>query len=155
MVDQRIIVRTLALERAIRTVIHDLRIPEKLRTALSVYQDQRDDLDSAETDWLRRGPAEDACPLKTIRPSLVEVCQTCNMRSKPHEHGISDNSEITAIEREIKICLWYNDESLDWSIEIDGQRHEHVTSEIMEALVECALIVAQMSLTRALASAPQ
>jgi len=59
------------------------------------------------------------------------------------------------MEREIKICLWHNDELLDWSIEIDGQRHEHVTSEVMEALVECALIVAQMSLTRPVASRPQ
>jgi hypothetical protein len=51
--------------------------------------------------------------------------------------------------QEIKIDLWHNDEALDWSIEINGLRHEHVTSEIMETLVECAFIVAENSLTRA------
>jgi len=120
MADQRIIVRTLTLERAIRTVIHDLRIPKKLRTALSIYQDRQGDMDSCETDWVPPG--------RSCEPAMG---------------------------REIEICLWQNDELLDWSIEIDGQRHEHVTSEVMEALVECALIVAQMSLTRALTSAPQ
>ena len=68
MADQRIIVRTLTLEPAIRTVILDLRIPKRLRTALSVYQDQQGDLDSCETDWVPRGPAESARLLKTIRP---------------------------------------------------------------------------------------
>jgi hypothetical protein len=48
----------------------------------------------------------------------------------------------------INIDLWHNDEALDWSIEIDGLRHEHVSSEILETLVECALIVAEKSLTR-------
>jgi hypothetical protein len=49
--------------------------------------------------------------------------------------------------RQIKIDLWHNDVALDWSIEINGLRNEHVTSETMEALVECALIVAERSLT--------
>jgi hypothetical protein len=49
---------------------------------------------------------------------------------------------------QIKIDLWHNDEALDWSIEINGLRHEHVTSEVIETLVECALIVAERSLTR-------
>jgi hypothetical protein len=49
--------------------------------------------------------------------------------------------------RQIKIDLWHNDEALDWSIEINGLRTEHVTSETIEALVECALIVAERSLT--------
>jgi hypothetical protein len=51
--------------------------------------------------------------------------------------------------QQIKIDLWHNDEALDWSIEINGLRHEHVSSEIMETLVECALIVAEKSLARA------
>jgi hypothetical protein len=46
----------------------------------------------------------------------------------------------------LKIDLWHNDEALDWSIEINGLRNEHVTSETLEALVECALIVAEGSL---------
>jgi hypothetical protein len=52
---------------------------------------------------------------------------------------------------QIKIDLWHNYEALDWSIEINGLRHEHVTSEIIETLVECALIVAEKSLTRPVA----
>jgi hypothetical protein len=52
--------------------------------------------------------------------------------------------------QQIKINLWHNDQSMDWSIEIDGLRNEHVTSEVIETLVECALIVAEKSLaTRA------
>jgi hypothetical protein len=51
--------------------------------------------------------------------------------------------------QQIRINLWHNDEAQDWSIEINGLCHEHVTSEIVEALVECALIVAEKSLTRA------
>ena len=49
----------------------------------------------------------------------------------------------------ITIDLWHNDETVDWSIEINGRRHEHVTSEIIEALVESVLIGAETSLTRA------
>jgi len=48
--------------------------------------------------------------------------------------------------QQIKITLWHNHEIQDWSVEIDGQRHEHVTCELVEALVECELIVAETSL---------
>ena len=51
--------------------------------------------------------------------------------------------------KQITIDLWRNDEELDWSAEINGLRHEHITSEIMEDLVECALIVAERTLTEA------
>ena len=53
----------------------------------------------------------------------------------------------------IKIQMWSNLEASDWSIEINGLRHEHVTSEILEDLVECAIIVAERSLTEASTSA--
>jgi hypothetical protein len=53
--------------------------------------------------------------------------------------------------QQIKIDLWHNDEMLDWSIEINGLRHEHVTSDIIETVVECAVIVAEKSLTRGVA----
>jgi hypothetical protein len=125
-----------------------------LRFALAVYEDQPTVLKNSESE-LRRSLTGRAGLRKIIRPNLVELCQSHNTQSDSQGLGMSGNSEITAIEREIKICLWHNDESLDWSVEIDGQRHEHVTSESLEALVECALIVAQMSLTRALASVPQ
>jgi hypothetical protein len=49
---------------------------------------------------------------------------------------------------EIKINLWHNDEAMDWTVEINGVRHEHVTSEILEALVECELIVAENLVVR-------
>jgi hypothetical protein len=55
----------------------------------------------------------------------------------------------------LEIGLWLNDEALDWSIEINGLRHEHVTSEILEALVECALIVAENSLAGAVTGATE
>lgn len=49
----------------------------------------------------------------------------------------------------INIKMWRNDEEQDWSIEINGLLHEHITSEIMGDLVECALIVAEKTLTEA------
>jgi chromosome segregation ATPase len=52
-------------------------------------------------------------------------------------------------EKEIEISMWINDGSLDWSVEINGCRHEHVTSGVMEALIEGAVIAAEASLTRA------
>jgi hypothetical protein len=120
MTEQPTIVPIMTLEQAIRTVIHDLRVPEKLRTALAAYQDVSNDPNNQEIDTRWTDQTEPACLGKAIR-----------------------------------LILWHNDESLDWSVEIDGQRHEHVTSEVMEALVECAVIVAQMSFTRALVQRPQ
>jgi hypothetical protein len=52
--------------------------------------------------------------------------------------------------KELKIDLSHNYEAQDWSVEINGLRHEHVTSEVVEALVESALIVAETSLTNPL-----
>jgi hypothetical protein len=54
----------------------------------------------------------------------------------------------STVMQQIKIDLWHNDEVLDWSIEINGLRHEHVTSEVAETLAECAMIVAEKPLTR-------
>ena len=48
--------------------------------------------------------------------------------------------------KELKIDLSHNYEAQDWSVEINGLRHEHITSEVVEALVESALIVAETSL---------
>jgi hypothetical protein len=146
------IVRLMALEQAIQMVIHDRRIPENLRKALAVYQDRRGDQNNRAIGTLRAEHIEPTCLPKTIRSSGAEVCQRRNSRIARQE---SRNCEFNLATQEIGISLWHNDESLDWSIEIDGLRHEHVTSEIMEALVECALIVAQMSLARALAQRPQ
>jgi hypothetical protein len=48
--------------------------------------------------------------------------------------------------QEIRFKLSLNDEA-GWSIEINGVRHEHVTSEITEDLVEATLISAQSVMT--------
>jgi hypothetical protein len=56
--------------------------------------------------------------------------------------------EVSIVARSINIQLWPNEGARDWSIEINGTRHEHVTSGIMEDLVECAIIVAQTLLTQ-------
>jgi hypothetical protein len=151
MTEHRMTVGAIALEQAIRTVVRDLRIPQKLRTALAVYQDQR-----SEINMLRDGRTDDpTCLPKTIRHGLAQVYQSRNSPNGRHEQSRSLIREPPSIEQEIKICLWHNDESLDWSVEINGQHHEHVSSEILEALVECALILAQISLTRAFAHQPQ
>jgi hypothetical protein len=47
---------------------------------------------------------------------------------------------------EIHIKLKRNDESKDWSMEINGRLHEHVSDEGLTDLVEGALIVAAKSL---------
>jgi hypothetical protein len=48
--------------------------------------------------------------------------------------------------REINIKLKGNDELKDWSMEINGRLHEHVSDEGLTDLVEGALIVAARSL---------
>jgi hypothetical protein len=48
--------------------------------------------------------------------------------------------------REINIKLWRDDELMDWSMEINGRFHEHVSDEGLTDLVEGALIVAAKSL---------
>jgi hypothetical protein len=48
--------------------------------------------------------------------------------------------------REINIKLQRNDELKDWSMEINGRLHEHVSDEGLTDLVEGALIVAAKSL---------
>lgn len=48
--------------------------------------------------------------------------------------------------QQLLVTLWRNVATQDWSVVINGQRHEHVTTEAVEALVECELIVAETSL---------
>jgi hypothetical protein len=42
-----------------------------------------------------------------------------------------------------EIRLWRNVQAQDWPVEIDGLRHEHISSEILEDLGEPALIVGE------------
>jgi hypothetical protein len=155
MTEQVSAVRIRTLEEAVQTVIHDLRIPKKLRVCLAAYQDQAAHLNERE---IRIPPADQTgpnCLTKTVPPGLGGVCQTCASRNITTKDGCFLNCEHALIQRQITVSLWHNDEPLDWSIEIDGQRHEHVTSDIMEALVECALIVAQTQLTKPYNRRPQ
>jgi hypothetical protein len=48
--------------------------------------------------------------------------------------------------REINIKLLRNEELKDWSMEINGRLHEHVSDEGLTDIVEGALIVAAKSL---------
>jgi hypothetical protein len=47
--------------------------------------------------------------------------------------------------QEINIKLWPNPVSGDWSIEINGLLHEHVSAQEMEDLVEATMIAAEKS----------
>jgi hypothetical protein len=49
--------------------------------------------------------------------------------------------------RRITITLEHNAAMHDWSIDINGQQYEHITSEIAEAFVEHQMIVAETILT--------
>ena len=55
--------------------------------------------------------------------------------------------------QKLNVTLWMNPVE-DWSVEINGLRYEHVSAEVMENLVECALIVAQKSLIEAATRLP-
>jgi hypothetical protein len=155
MSEQRSIATIITLEQAIQRLIHDLRVPERLRTALAIYQDVGIDLSDFEIGMPRAEQTEPTCLPKTIRSSLAGVCQQCTSRNATHECRYILNCGDGVVGQGINIFLWRNEESLDWSIKINGLCHEHVTSDVMEALVECALVVAQMSSTKALAQRPQ
>ncbi len=49
--------------------------------------------------------------------------------------------------QEINIKLWRNYVAEDWSIEINGLRHEHVYAQEMKDLIEATVFVAEKSLT--------
>jgi hypothetical protein len=139
-----------ALEQAIQTLIRDLRVPKKLRTALAVYQNQRAGLDNRGLSLL---PARSSGLSKGS--GVSDSCQPDNSRSYSGEARTILSSVGTTEAQGVEIQMWLNDESLDWSVEINGQRHEHVTSEVMEALVECAVIVAETSVMKVLVTRPQ
>lgn len=48
--------------------------------------------------------------------------------------------------KELNLQIWRNEEAGDWSVVINGLRYEHISSQILEDLVECAVIVAENSL---------
>jgi hypothetical protein len=56
--------------------------------------------------------------------------------------------------QEINIKIWLNAVD-DWSIEINGLRHDHISSQIMEAFVETSMVMAEKSLIDAATRRPQ
>ena len=48
--------------------------------------------------------------------------------------------------KELHLQIWRNEEAGDWSVVINGLRYEHISSQVLEDLVECAVIVAENSL---------
>jgi hypothetical protein len=55
-------------------------------------------------------------------------------------------NEMGSTMREINIKLFRNEELHDWSMEINGRFHEHISNEGLTDLVEGSLIVAAKSL---------
>jgi hypothetical protein len=47
--------------------------------------------------------------------------------------------------QQLDVRLWINGAD-DWSVELNGLRHEHISSQVVEDLVECALILAEKPL---------
>jgi hypothetical protein len=43
----------------------------------------------------------------------------------------------------LNILLSRNHKEQDWSVEIDGHRHEHITTKTLDDLVECALVATE------------
>jgi hypothetical protein len=56
--------------------------------------------------------------------------------------------------QEINVKLWRNHGQQDWSVEINGKRYESVAIELIEELMERALIDAEESLIEATARRP-
>jgi hypothetical protein len=56
--------------------------------------------------------------------------------------------------QEINIKIWLNAVD-DWSIEINGLRHDQISSQIMEAFVETSMVMAEKSLIEAASRRPQ
>jgi len=154
MSEQSTILRAETLHQAINTVIHDVRIPVKLRAALATCQDDWVGPHNRENDIVRAEPSETTRQAETLRQSHAEASES-NCSGRATSECRSLNCLWATIEEEIWIRMVHNDDTLDWSVVINGRRHDHVTSEIMEALVECALIVGQASLTRILSRRSQ
>ena len=48
--------------------------------------------------------------------------------------------------KQIQITVWHNTQQCDWSLQIDGALHRNITTDVLESLVEAALVNAQVSL---------
>jgi len=112
---------------------------------------------NVDTDTLQRAIQQiihDPRLPRTLRTAL-EIYQGNRANSTTLGARYVVSSHPTSNEQTIQLLISRSEESLDWSIEVNGHLHEHVTSEVMEALVECAVIVAETSLMRAITQRPQ
>jgi hypothetical protein len=148
MTTQSTISRHDALEQAILTVIHDARIPKTLRTALGVYRRRWAEPNNPEAGTMRPGHTEVTCLPEIFRSSDADP-YPCISPGFAHEDDYLLSSESAVIEQGLRIRVRFNKPSLDWSVEINGHRNESVTSEIMEALIESAVVAAVTLLMRA------
>jgi hypothetical protein len=48
--------------------------------------------------------------------------------------------------QEIKIKLWRHNDKNDWSAEVYGRLHKHISTETVDELVEYVLVAAQQAL---------
>jgi len=128
-------VRVDALEQAIRTVIHDLRIPKDLRTALAVYQNQRAELN-------KRGVGKESPQPTRISKAfrLINGYQPEN-----NDNRRTPNSVCSTMEQGLSVHMWIDGELPYWSGYINGVRRDHVTTELMEGLIETAVIDSELS----------
>jgi hypothetical protein len=126
------------LEQAIQTIAHDDRVPKTLRTALEAYQERRAELNKAEFGRKLSGRTE-----ITYLPNITHS-------SDAGPYPCNSPTESTVVEQALWVRMQYNRQSHDWSVRINGYLHEHVTSEVMEALVECAVLCAETSLFEAI-----
>jgi hypothetical protein len=48
--------------------------------------------------------------------------------------------------QEIKIKLWRHDKEKDWSAEVRGRLHKHISTKTVDEMVEYVLVAAQQAL---------
>jgi hypothetical protein len=130
------------LEKAIQTVIRDGRVPRKLRTALEVYLAQSN----------KHG-------MGTMRSETDTTCVRQIISSSAEPYPCNDSCllscESIVLEQGRRITMKYNEQSLEWSLDINGKRYERLTSQDMEALIECDVIATEILLMRESRRRPQ
>ena len=154
MTKQSTIVRiTEPLDQAIQTVIQDIRIPKNLRNALEAYGRQWAE-QKPEVGTMRPEHTDVTCRPEIIRSTEADP-YPCSSPSFAHEDSFLLSWESIVIEPGLRIIARSDKHSLEWSIDINGQRNERVTFKVMEALIECALIAIENSLKRESCRRPQ
>jgi hypothetical protein len=147
MTKQSTILRTDPLDQAIQTVIQDFRIPKNLRAALVVYQTKRAKLTNHGISVV---PRRSTSPSTDSRVGYG--CQPDDSRSFANGDGSILNGICTDLGQGMNIQMSIDPESLYWSVEINGDRHERITREDMESLIEVFVIITGNSLIRLLSA---